>query len=904
MRKCKSDRLVAEKTFEALKPSFVHTVQETPLRGARCEYCANFGKTREALIGLGMKCIPRNHAEAVEATWCAFRKNKRDVITSRKQKDQKVLLHDLPRKECVLRECVTCGVTEYERKLLAQNRLVMRQGKEVHWKQWGAVKAVDKNGNPTTRTELLSKSGSVVNLLKLYINQVDNMSTHQFFKLWQLRNFNMILENFQFGQIIFVHDFQQNLLLIPQDAVSSSHWDNPQLTIHPTCVFYRCPACAQLVKEDIIHISKDKNHDKNAVNQFISTTIQHLRNKNISISEIIEFTDHASSQYKSKFTFNNMTKLDIPCTWHFFGVKHGKGPSDRAGANFKRAIRSAVKAGHELLTANAIENYCKEHFDRQILCDGQRDGQHDGQCDGQRDGKCTKRDVVHSLLKVYNHKKIRRPKQDPKVRTLEGSRDFLHVVRNTGIRGLVEYRNFDCGCVGCTLHTGECTQKEYADDWKSFRLLPGKKYASKEHSSEWFKPLSIQNYNNNNDLMEFEEEVDVMSVNCDEIEEEDELDVQNGYEVESDVKTTQEREREAEIETTQEDERDVTFEAEHETSERERDVTLKEALQQGDVRDVTFEAERETSEHECDVTLKEALQERGVQDSDSDASVQFLFTEEYVSSDDDNESGDDNDPIYAEDIPHALSEDDENVRFNWRGVLADMKEYTTFNGLKRYVQRTRLPEVLPIVKYMVDEHDVIDTIADYYYPRKDGPRNYLLIETIGDGNCGYRALAHVLLSDENRHHEVRVRITFEAVMKEISFLQHDILTRGSSRGSQNRPASYATYSGHITPEITILNQHSICTVYHREVLANSKEFTYMGVWQIHHAAEAFKRPIGCVYPRRTNRDLRSDLNRIVLPINPSHDQKRPVYIMWTPLSINDGPIVVKHFVALLVKFSF
>ena len=603
MRKCKGDWHVAEKTFEALKPSFVRTVQETPLRGARCEYCANFGKTREALIGLGMKCIPRNHAEAVEATWCAFRKKKRDVITSRKQKDRKVLLHDLPRKECVLRECVTCGVMEYKRKLLAQNRLVMRQGKEVHWKQWCPVKAIDKNGKPTTHTELVSKSGSVFNLLKLYINQLDDMSTHQFFKLWQLRNYNMILENIQFGQIVFVHDFQQNLLLIPQDAVSSSHWDNPQLTIHPTCVFYRCPACAQLVKEDVIHISKDKNHDKNAVNQFISTTIQHLRNKNISISEIIEFTDHASSQYKSKFTFNNMTKLDIPCTRHFYGVKHGKGPLDRAGANFKRAIQSAVKAGHELLTANAIENYCKEHFDRQILCngqrDGQRDGQHDGQHDGQRDGKYVKRDVVHSLLKVYNHQKIRRPKQDPKVRTLEGSRDFLHVVRNTGIRGLVEYRNFDCGCVGCTLHTGECTQKEYADDWKSFCLLPGKKYASKEHSSEWFKPLSIQNYNSNNDdLMEFEEEVDVMSVNCDEIEEEDELDVQNGYEVESDVKTTQEREREAEIETTQEDERDVTFEAERETSERERDVTLKEALQESDVIAI----------------------ERDVQDSDSDAS--------------------------------------------------------------------------------------------------------------------------------------------------------------------------------------------------------------------------------------------------------------------------------------------
>ena len=37
---------------------------------------------------------------------------------------------------------------------------------------------------------------------------------------------------------------------------------------------------------------------------------------------------------------------------------------------------------------------------------------------------------------------------------------------------------------------------------------------------------------------------------------------------------------------------------------------------------------------------------------------------------------------------------------------------------------TRLPEVLPIVKYMVDEYDIIDTIAKHFYPDKDGPSNW------------------------------------------------------------------------------------------------------------------------------------------------------------------------------------
>ena len=63
-----------------------------------------------------------------------------------------------------------------------------------------------------------------------------------------------------------------------------------------------------------------------------------------------------------------MTKLDIPCTQHYFRVKHRKGPLDRAGGNFKRAIRSAVKAGYVLLTADEIEKYCEEHFNHQITC--------------------------------------------------------------------------------------------------------------------------------------------------------------------------------------------------------------------------------------------------------------------------------------------------------------------------------------------------------------------------------------------------------------------------------------------------------------------------------------------------------------------------------------------------------
>ena len=707
---------------------------------------------------------------------------------------------------------------------------------QVTWKEWGKVIGKDKHGKPTKRTELITRSGSVVNLLKLYTKQLEEMSLHQFFKIWQLRNFNMTLENIQRGQIIFVHDFQQNLLLLSQDASSSSHWDHPQLTIHPTAVFYRCQMCTKVIKEDIIHITMDKVHDKYAVNQFTATTIGHLRKKGIDLSEIIEFTDHCSSQYKSRFTFYFMTMLGIPCTRHYFGVKHGKGPSDRAGGNFKRKIRSAVKVGHMLLNSDQIQQYCEQHFDRQTLsCDG---------CDG-RDGRDRN---PHSLFKVYNHRSIRRPTKDPNLRALEGSRDFLHVVRNTGVTGQVEYRYFDCACQSCTTHQSNCTQTEYADEWKQFQLLPGKDVS--QQPPDWFKPIDITvNQNPDDEFMEIEDNMDNDTVQCDEIEEDVDL-----------------CEEEVEVE------RDGH---EEELREKERDVH-------------TEEVEVERDGHEAD--------------DESDCSLVELYSEPYESSE--YTTDEEENVTYSPDDPYCLSPDDENVNFDWKGLLNDMKQYNSYDGLKRYIRRTCLPVVKPVVKYMIEEFDVIDDIAWHFYPKKDGPKKYVPVETIGDGNCGFRALAHVLLNDEGRHHEVRVRITFEAIMKEDCFLKHHNLARGTSVGSENRPAAYASYSGVLTPEITRLTPESIRAVYQHDVFSNSRNYNFMGVWQFHHAAEAFQRPIVSIYPRYTNRELRRDLNRIMLPLSPIHDQKRPVHVMWTPLDKKkDKHCDVKHFVALLVKIE-
>ena len=330
LRKCTTKRQVAEKTFESLKPKHIRTLQETPLQGARCEYCANFVKTRETLIAVGIKGIPRNHASTIEETWCLFRTCERDVMNLRHT--------ELPRKECVLRKCEQCGVTAYKRKIILNNKARMSLLKNVSWKQRELVKYINKNGKEKKKTEIVHHMCSVVNLKWCYFKQLREMLVYQFFKIWQLRNFNLSLSNIRRGQVLFMHNFQQNLILLTQDETLAAHWDHPQLTIHPTALFFLCLKCDKIVKEDLIHITMDKVHNKHAVNHFTQISIEHAWKKGIPIEEIIKFTDHSASQYKSRYTFYYMMKLGIPCTRHYFSVKHCKGPSDRAGGNFKRTI--------------------------------------------------------------------------------------------------------------------------------------------------------------------------------------------------------------------------------------------------------------------------------------------------------------------------------------------------------------------------------------------------------------------------------------------------------------------------------------------------------------------------------------------------------------------------------------
>ena len=244
--KSTSKRKVGQSTFAGLKPLFVRSISETPLRGCKCEYCQNLGLIRETLIALGFKGISKNHACSIEITWCLFRTHvEKDERASNihNESHECSIVHehlinvkDLPGKNCVLRQCVSCGIEKYRKTLRSENRILLRTRGYVQWTQWKQRKVF--NGKKNVKRMLPNiETGTYEDIFKEYMKQLKTISVHQFMKVWQLKNFNMSLRNLRKGQLLLVHDFSQNLLLILQEEVSSAHWDHAPGYNTPYCGF-------------------------------------------------------------------------------------------------------------------------------------------------------------------------------------------------------------------------------------------------------------------------------------------------------------------------------------------------------------------------------------------------------------------------------------------------------------------------------------------------------------------------------------------------------------------------------------------------------------------------------------------------------------------------------------------
>ena len=97
-----------------------------------------------------------------------------------------------------------------------------------------------------------------------------------------------------------------------------------------------------------VKVSDYREHEKSAVTAFTSNITDAIKSEMPSVEVVDVWTDGPSSQYKNKYIFALLFKLQehhgLQIQWNYFATSHGKGPNDALGGNVKRMA-------HRLTTA-------------------------------------------------------------------------------------------------------------------------------------------------------------------------------------------------------------------------------------------------------------------------------------------------------------------------------------------------------------------------------------------------------------------------------------------------------------------------------------------------------------------------------------------------------------------------
>lgn len=235
------ERTIGRSTFCKLKPKEVKTIDQTPVRQCCCDNCENFRILILALIRCGIKGIPKNARKAIESTLCDFRKLP-DIYTNAKYTA-------VPKITCCLGKCSKCSHKKEKMRIIRENTQLMASKKTVTWSRWIRPKEMNDENITLSKKNisssekklknliLVEKSGSPMDLLNEYINDLVTMRKHHFYNVWQQYQFMLCKANLQPKQLLIVQDFARNFVMDFQDEPQSLHWEHDQVQRNIIIIF-------------------------------------------------------------------------------------------------------------------------------------------------------------------------------------------------------------------------------------------------------------------------------------------------------------------------------------------------------------------------------------------------------------------------------------------------------------------------------------------------------------------------------------------------------------------------------------------------------------------------------------------------------------------------------------------
>ena len=243
----------------------------------------------------------------------------------------------------------------------------------------------------------------------------------------------------------------------------------------PTVAHFKCVKCHQLTTHEIVHVSEDLKHDAHLVKVFTARSISVLKENNVDICKIIEFTDQAPSQYKNKAAFNHLCNYKIPIQKNYFGVRHGKSSCDAFTGRVKQGVTRLVQSKQEVVNDawTFYETYVK-HLQKPLV---------------QSLDTCQ-----HYILIFETHNKLGKRPSTVQLQGIPETHKF-HQIGNTNSKAVYN-RKFACCCFGYIHGTEPCSNDICPSQWSGYDL--SKKNPVEPNLKFWFSEgiCNIENIGN------------------------------------------------------------------------------------------------------------------------------------------------------------------------------------------------------------------------------------------------------------------------------------------------------------------------------------------------------------------------------------------------------------------------
>ncbi|XP_041379147.1 uncharacterized protein LOC121391661 [Gigantopelta aegis] len=187
--------------------------------------------------------------------------------------------------------------------------------------------------------------GSTTDAFDELAGQLPKFFWHSFIKEKQATSYNdsklKAMES-DSNRCLLQMDFAENFTCTWQDEIQSAHWKQRQVTVYTVMVYHRGQNLSYVIVSDY------REHEKSAVTAFTSQIMDVIKSEMPSVEVVDVWTDGPSSQYKNKYVFALLFKLQehhgLQIQWNYFATSHGKGPNDALGGNVKRMAHRLTMA--------------------------------------------------------------------------------------------------------------------------------------------------------------------------------------------------------------------------------------------------------------------------------------------------------------------------------------------------------------------------------------------------------------------------------------------------------------------------------------------------------------------------------------------------------------------------------